>query len=1313
VVDDADTTPLPKPGPAEPAATAAFPMRPGSGRAARRARAALELAPGTLVGRFELVRELGRGGMGQVFLARDTTLGRKVAIKFLLRDDPQFVERFLVEARATAKCTHENIIAIFDVGEHAGLPYMVLEYLSGKPLTDVLSSKLSPRQAVELLVPVARALERAHADGIVHRDLKPANIFVTERGQVKVLDFGLARLFDDEPAPAARVGGRIDATIRDESHTPSLTDDHYVGTFPFMSPEQWGADTIDHASDVWAFGITLWYALAGAHPFGRIGAEAMHAKVCELDTPMPSLAEHAPTLPGELAAIADRCLAKHKRARYPGAAPLLADLQAFLAPDSAHAAAEVVPYRGLAAFGEAEASFFFGRASEVRTALAQLDAWPLLAVVGPSGVGKSSFVHAGLVPAIRAAGAWRVATLRPGRDPLARLGAAVDALRETSPSPDAAARLREAPGRFGADLRELAGRRGARILVVIDQLEELFTLCDDAGDRDVFLAALLAAADDVSSPARVVLSLRADFLDRLAVHPTFLAEVSRGLFFLTAPDRDHLREALVRPAELAGFAFETPALVDDMLAAATGRGALPLLSFAAARLWEGRDRGRKLLTADAFADMGGLAGAFVGHADDAVASLPADSKSLARAFMTRLVTADGTRAVVARDELLSVGGDRGRAESVLDHLVRSRLVVVQTGGDEATTVELVHEILITEWPTMRRWLDEGASLRGFVGDLREAARQWDSRGRPDDLVWRGDTAREALANVQRQVLELAVTERDYLATVAAMVTRTRRRRRLAIALVAATLALVIGGGAFALVRIDAARTAADHERGRALAEADTAREITKFMVDLFATADPNQSLGNRITVREVLDKGAARIESALAAQPEIQATLMDTIGNAYSGLGLYDQGIALMGRAIAKRRAVFGDRDTRTALALRHHAWTLALAKRYKEAEPELREALAIYRAAGPTAQVDVASTISGLFEVWNNRETFDEASTLVPEALLIRRAAYGELHVDVARSLEDMGLLMKGVGKPREAIAYLEQAVAIRRKLQGPDHPELAEVITNLSAVYRDLDDHDRSIPLVREAYEMERRVRGLEHPETLQTLINLASELVEAGDVEQTTALLAEGLPAARKLGALTQLADILNTQERVAAGRGDLVATVALGREELELEAKVFGADSTRYAATAATLAYWLIVTGQPREAELYIDRAFEIRRNTLGADHIDTANAMILKALVLLVTGRPEDARATAAAARPVLVKNLPADHWRIAAAMNLEGSALVDLGRYAEAEPLMTESHPRLAKSPFAGTLQADSARRIARMYKALGKPERARAYQAR
>ena len=142
-------------------------------------------SPGARIGQYEIIRELGQGGMGTVYAARDTKLGRKVAIKLIAHTNhPESNARFIIEAKATAQCSHENIVVIHEVGEHGGAPFMVLEYLQGVPLTQLLQDgrKLPPAQAIELIVPVVRALTVAHAHDIVHRDLKPDNIFVTDAG---------------------------------------------------------------------------------------------------------------------------------------------------------------------------------------------------------------------------------------------------------------------------------------------------------------------------------------------------------------------------------------------------------------------------------------------------------------------------------------------------------------------------------------------------------------------------------------------------------------------------------------------------------------------------------------------------------------------------------------------------------------------------------------------------------------------------------------------------------------------------------------------------------------------------------------------------------------------------------------------------------------------------------------------------------------------------------------------------------------------------------------------------------------------------
>lgn len=283
---------------------------------------------GTLLGKYELLRELGRGGMGTVFLAQDTQLGRLVAIKFLNVESPSLIARFIAEARTTAQCNHENIVILYEAGEHDGKPYMVLEYIEGKSLASLREPSeiagvdyqpWSVERSVEFIVPVLRALERAHAMGIVHRDLKPHNVMLTNSGSVKVVDFGVAKVLaeDNDDGPS---DGKFTLDDRSQLVTRGL-----VGTPSYMSPEQIGERNVDARTDIWAIGIILWELLTGQHPLAPLSIIKLE-KVAYLDIPMPRMSELHPEL-GELASIVDGCLVKNVDERIPSASHLLGLLE--------------------------------------------------------------------------------------------------------------------------------------------------------------------------------------------------------------------------------------------------------------------------------------------------------------------------------------------------------------------------------------------------------------------------------------------------------------------------------------------------------------------------------------------------------------------------------------------------------------------------------------------------------------------------------------------------------------------------------------------------------------------------------------------------------------------------------------------------------------------------------------------------------------------------------------------------------------------------------------------------------------------------
>ena len=284
---------------------------------------------GSKIKHYELVRKLGEGGMGAVYLAHDTTLGRLVAIKVLQLTSGPSAERFLIEAQATARCRHDNIVVIHEVGEHHGYPYMVLEYLEGQTLRewmaqrDPSSEPVSPSLAVELLLPVVRALACAHQLEIVHRDLKPENIFLTEAGRVVVLDFGIAKRLE-----ASKVSA-INATARRLAKGAGLTQEGaLLGTLPYMSPEQLRAEDVDARSDLWTVGILLYELVTGAHPLTYRSAFEL-LDIAAGEEPMPGVRDKRPDV-GALGAIIDRCLQKPRAKRYGSAEELAAALEALV-----------------------------------------------------------------------------------------------------------------------------------------------------------------------------------------------------------------------------------------------------------------------------------------------------------------------------------------------------------------------------------------------------------------------------------------------------------------------------------------------------------------------------------------------------------------------------------------------------------------------------------------------------------------------------------------------------------------------------------------------------------------------------------------------------------------------------------------------------------------------------------------------------------------------------------------------------------------------------------------------------------------------
>jgi WD40 repeat protein len=442
----------------------------------------------------------------------------------------------------------------------------------------------------------------------------------------------------------------------------------------------------------------------------------------------------------------------------------------------------VCPFKGLAFFDRADAEYFCGRERLVSDLLARLVESPRVGILGSSGIGKSSLLRAGVLPALSGASlpgsdAWRQVLLRPGAQPNAELRRAL------------------AGERLGHAL--LQRSPGERLVVAVDQLEELFTLCEQEDERAAFLEQLAAAACDPERRALVVVSLRADFYGRLASYPRFAGLLSRSHVLVGPMDREELARAIEQPAARAGLEVERP-LVEALVSEVVGEpGGLPLLSTTLLELWRARDG--RLLRYDSYRSGGGVRGAVARLAEVAFTSLGGTERRIARGVMLRLASGeDGTlaRRRMPLGELERING----AGPVLAELIDARLLTVSDGE-----VELSHEALLREWPRYRAWLEEDRIGRRVHAHLTAAARDWDERGRDAADLYRGARLAAALEWQGGREQELDEIERAFLGASRAAAVRAQRRLRMVLAAVAALLAVAVAGGIVALEQRSSAR----------------------------------------------------------------------------------------------------------------------------------------------------------------------------------------------------------------------------------------------------------------------------------------------------------------------------------------------------------------------------------------------------------------------------------------------------------------------------------------------------------------------------
>jgi WD40 repeat protein/transcriptional regulator with XRE-family HTH domain len=825
---------------------------------------------GQVIRGYQLGERIGAGGFGAVYRAIQPLVERDVAIKIILphyADQPDFIRRFEAEAQLVAHLEHPHIVPLYDYWREPGVAYLVMRLMRGGELRQLLEHGPPPLELVLRMVEqLGAALHAAHAAGVVHRDLKPANVLLDEEGNAYLADFGIAK--DLHHAAVLSMAGA------------------FVGSPAYSSPEQVRAEPITPQTDIYAFGVLLYELLTGQRPFpGPTPASFLEQHV---SANVPPLEAGRPGLPPALDRAIRRATAKIPAARFDDVAELVAEVQAALGvltsvpftplatPMPAAPPTLVLdlpaadnPYRGLRLFTEADAATFFGRESLVQQLLTRLgeggELARFLAVVGPSGSGKSSVVRAGLLPALRGGGLpgseqWYVADLLPGAQPLEALVAALCRVAPAGVEPDDLRTLLRADerGLLRAARAVLPPDPATELLLVIDQFEELFTLADDEAAREHLLDSIVTAVLDERSRLRIVMTLRADFMDRPLQYVDFgelLRQRSELVLPLTAEETER---AILGPARRVGLQLED-GLAAALVADGGGQpGALPLLQHTLSELYV-RRQGRRLSRA-AYTEIGGVAGGLASSAEACYTSLGAAGQLLARQIFLRLTTpGEGTEDTRRRTPLSEIQALGDQTDAVVRAFGDSRLLTFDRDPLSRTpTVEVAHEALLRAWPRLRGWLDGARADLRVQRRLAQAVAEWARAEQAPGYLAAGAWLAQYEALGAGSAVALTAAERDYLAASLAERERqaeaererhqrelkqaralaeeqrqraeeqgrsaTQLRRRaiwlagiLGLALIAATLAGVLAGGNANLARANA-ESAATAQAAQAIAE---------------------------------------------------------------------------------------------------------------------------------------------------------------------------------------------------------------------------------------------------------------------------------------------------------------------------------------------------------------------------------------------------------------------------------------------------------------------------------------------------------------
>lgn len=817
------------------------------------------------------------------------------------------------------------------------------------------------------------------------------------------------------------------------------------------------------------------------------------------------------------------------------------------------------PFRGLQSFEAEHQAIFFGRSHalgdlmkrirETEVAAASGPIPRMLLVQGMSGAGKTSLLKAGLLPLldlrpVEGIAQWSVTNLRPTEsDPnlrafgalgvlasrlcdkvpaITRLGTRAEGLAEMLFS-----RPKEAAAKIETCIAADAERSGiephrVRLVIYVDQLEETFSLTETTSVTTALFGSLVALAN--CAPIWIAATIRSDFVHRLEAYPELMECLARTPPYTLLPPRAfELAEMIREPASAAGLIWESQdgiTLDQELLREATGfPEALPLLEYTLANLYE-RRRGRLLQWTDYG---GGLKGALISAADEVVAATEGDPEAAFQDLMRELVGVGEDGVATRRYASLARFPTGSAARALLDRMVARRLcVTTDEGRGDGPVVCLSHEALIRSWPRADTWLQRETSLLRVRDELVRDSALWLRHQRLDGWLGVAPEKLVAIREVEQAGL-MPPAAFEYAMRSRRRAARNAWIRRAVATAICLTTIIATVSWLFTLRQRDIART-----------EAATSNRITQFMVDLFAKADPSQSHGDSVTVKQVLDKGAQEIRrdtgsDSLQREPRVRAELLTAMGQAYTGLGIYepaetllklarsdqaftlvpdesrvrtliasgmaaylaaqyDQAAQLQGDAVDIARRRLRSDDPLRSQALTSLAETMIQLGHFPEAEKLCNEALTADRKRGPESSAVLAGTLDKLGKVYFFSGNLAAAEPPMRESLALRTRVFGLRHPETASAEGSLGALLYQSGRYAEALALYEAALPNMRAVYGEEHPEVATMLNDIGRLRMMTGQIDKAEPLLRQALAMTEKFEGATHDDLVGPLNSLA---------------------------------------------------------------------------------------------------------------------------------------------------------------------------------------------------------------------------------